>query len=49
MPKEDSKISKYNYGGKSMKVIFVIYADLESLLEKMCTCRNIPKNHQQLK
>ena len=34
MLEEDNKISKYNQGGKSMKVISIIYADLESLLEK---------------
>ena len=26
-----------------MKVPFIIYADLESLLEKMSTCHNNPK------
>ena len=34
MPKEDNKILKYSHGEKSMKVPFIIYADLESLLEK---------------
>ena len=34
MPEEDDKISKYNHGEKSIKVPFIIYADLESLLEK---------------
>ena len=34
MHKEDNKILKYNHGEKSMKVSFVIYSDLESLLEK---------------
>ena len=28
---------------KSMKVSFIIYADLESLLEKMSTCHNNPE------
>ena len=33
-----------------MKVPFIIYADLECLLEKMNTCHNNPeKNHQQPK
>ena len=41
MPEEDNKISKYNHGEKSMKVPFAIYADLESLLQKIF--------HQQLK
>ena len=40
MPKEDNKILKYNHGGKSMKVLFIIYAYLESLTEKMNTCYN---------
>ena len=35
MPEEDIKILKYNQGEKSMKVPFIIYADLECLLEKM--------------
>ena len=38
MPNEDNKILKYNHGKKSMKTPFIIYADLESLLEKMDTC-----------
>ena len=40
MPKKDNKILKYSHGEKSMKVPLTIYADLESLLEKMNTCRN---------
>ena len=43
MSKEDNKSLKYNHGGKSMKVPFIIYADLGSLLEKMNTCHNNPK------
>ena len=34
MPEKDNEILKYNYGEKSMKVPFIIYADMESLLEK---------------
>ena len=34
MPKEDNKILKYNRGENSMKIPFIIYADLESLLKK---------------
>ena len=40
MPEEDNKILKYNQCEKSMKVPFTIYADLESLLEKMNTSHN---------
>ena len=44
MPKEDNKILKYNPGETSMKVSFIIYADLESLLEsKIGNCHNNPK------
>ena len=43
MPEEDNKIIKYNHGENSMKVPFIIYGDLESLLEKMNTCHNNPK------
>ena len=34
MPTKDNNIIKYNHGEKSMKVPFIIYADLECLLEK---------------
>ena len=34
MPDEDNKILKYKQGEKSIKVSFIIYVDLESLLKK---------------
>ena len=34
MPKVENKILKYKHGEKSMKVSFIIYADMEYLLEK---------------
>ena len=40
MLEEDNNILKYNQGEKSMRAPFVVYADLESLLEKMSTCNN---------
>ena len=49
MPSEDNKILKYNHGEKSMKAPFIIYADLECLLEKMSTCHNNPKNSSTTK
>ena len=42
MPTKNNNIIKYNHGEKSMKVPFVIYADLECLLKKMGTCINNP-------
>ena len=49
MPEEDNKILKYSHGGKSMRAPFVIYADLESLLEKMNTCHNNPEKSSKTK
>ena len=49
MPNEDNKIIKYNKGEKSVKSPFIIYADLECLLEKKILAKIILKNHQQLK
>ena len=49
MPEEDNKILKYNQGEKSMKVSFIIYADLGSLLEKMNTCHNNPEKSSTTK
>ena len=40
MPNEDNKILKYNRGENFVKVLFVIYADLEFLLEKIGTSHN---------
>ena len=40
MPTKNNNITKYNHGEKSMKLPFVIYPDLECLLEKMSTCIN---------
>ena len=48
MPTKDNNI-KYNHGEKSMKVPFIIYADLECLLEKMSTCKNNPNESSTTK
>ena len=42
MPTKGNNIIKYNHGEKSIKVPFVIYADLECIFEKMSTCMNNP-------
>ena len=49
MPNEDNKILKYNHGEKSLKVPFMIYANLECLLEKTHSCQNNPENLTQRK
>ena len=40
MPTKDNNIIKYNQGEKSIKLPFVVYADLECFLEKMSTSQN---------
>ena len=49
MPKEDNKILKYNHGEKPMKAPFIIYADVESLLEKISNCHNNPQKSSTTK
>ena len=49
MPDEFNKILKYNHGEKSLKALFMIYADLECLLEKMHSCQNNPKKSSTTK
>ena len=44
MPTKDNNRIKYNQGEKSIKLPFVVYADLERLLEKMSTCQNNPND-----
>ena len=43
MPDEDNKILTYIPGKKSLRVPFIIYADLECLLQKINTCSNNPE------
>ena len=49
MPNENNKILKYNHGEKSMKAPFIVYSDLESLLEKVSTCHDNPKKSSTTK
>ena len=42
MPTKENNIIEYNQGEKSMKLPYIIYADLECLLKKMSTCQNNP-------
>ena len=49
MPEEYNKTLKYNEGEKSMRVTFIIYPDLECLLEKMNTCHNNPEKSSTAK
>ena len=49
MPTNDKNIIKYNQGEKSIKLPFIVYADLECLLEKMSTCYNTPEESSTAK
>ena len=49
MPNENNKVFKYNHGEKSIEVPFIIYVDLESLLEKMSTCYDSPEKSSATK
>ena len=49
MPEEDNKMLKYSHGEKSMKVPFIIYANLEPLLKKRNTCHNNPEKSSTTK
>ena len=42
MPDEDNKVLKYIPGEQSLKVSFIICADIECLLQKINTCQNNP-------
>ena len=43
MPNEDNIISNYNHWKNLLKASFVIYVDLEFLLQKMHLCQNNSK------
>ena len=44
MPSEDTKILEFNQYQKPDKALFIIYADLECLIEKTEGCKNNPEN-----
>ena len=44
MSSEDTKILELNQYQKSNKVTFIIYADLECLIEKIDGCKNNIEN-----
>ena len=44
MPSKDTKILEFNQYQKSDKTLFVIYANLKCLIEKIDGCKNNPEN-----
>ena len=49
MPSEDTKILEFNRHKKSDQVPFIIYADLECLIEKIDGCKNNSENSSTTK
>ena len=43
MPEKGNDVLKYSHGKNSMKVPFIIDADMDFLLQKISTCHNNPK------
>ena len=44
MPSEDTKILEFNQYQKSDKAPFIIYADLECIIEQIDQCKRNPEN-----
>ena len=49
MPSDDTKILEFNQYQKFDKSPFIIYADLECIIEKIDVCKNNPKNSSTTK
>ena len=49
MPSEDTKILQFNQYQKSDKAPFIIYADVECIIEKIDGCKNNPENSSTTK
>ena len=49
IPSEDTKIFKFNQYQKSDKLIFLLYEDLECIIEKTDGCKNNPENSSTIK
>ena len=49
VPSEEAKILEFNQYKKSDKAVFIIYADLERLIEKIDGCKSKPENFSTTK
>ena len=49
MPDKDNNILKYKSGEKHLRVPFIMYADMECLLENISTCHNDPNKSSTIK
>ena len=48
MPSENNKILEFNQHQKSDETPFMVYADLEFIIEKTDACKNNPKRSQHI-
>ena len=49
MPFEETKVLEFNQCQKSDEAPFIIYADLECIIEKIDRCKNNPENSSTTK
>ena len=49
MPSEDTKILEFHQYQKYDRVLFIIYADLECILDKIYGCKNNPESSSTTK
>ena len=49
MPSEEDNILEFNQYMKSDKILYIIYADIESLIEKIDGCANNQENSSTTK
>ena len=49
MPSDDTKILDFNQYQKSDKAPFILYVDLECIIEKTDECKNNPENSSTIK
>ena len=49
MPSDYTKILQFNQYQKSDKAPFIVYADLECIIEKIDVCKNNPENSSTTK
>ena len=49
MPSEDTKILEFNQYQRSDKPLFIIYADLQCIIEKVDECKNNLENSSTIK
>ena len=48
MPGKCNKILDYDQGQKSKRILYIFYADMQSLFKKILICTNNPENSARL-